>query len=172
MQDGMGSTPAERLLERAREGDAPAGHITGHALHYQRTLEGYLKAGNRPRWMERLTDIQRGTADARRRIGDAHERLRAEHAGDPAQFARRWREEAERFTSVFDELNVLIRQHNEWFPIERNLAINPRTRDYVLVNGRSYRREPIDVDWVLRHFPATWSPPSRPRPDGPGSSLR
>ena len=28
-----------------------------------------------------------------------------------------------------------------------------RTRDYVLINGRSYRREPLSAEWVLRHFP-------------------
>ena len=29
-----------------------------------------------------------------------------------------------------------------------------RTRDYVLINGRSYRREPLSAEWVLRQFPA------------------
>ena len=43
----------------------------------------------------------------------------------------------------FDELNELIRQHNEWYPIERDLPMDLRTRDYVLINGRSYRREPL-----------------------------
>ena len=54
----------------------------------------------------------------------------------------------------FEELNELIGQHNEWYPIERDLPMDLRTRDYVLINGRSYRREPLSADWVLRHFPA------------------
>ncbi len=29
-----------------------------------------------------------------------------------------------------------------------------RTRDYVLVGGRNYRREPLSSEWVLRQFPA------------------
>jgi hypothetical protein len=29
-----------------------------------------------------------------------------------------------------------------------------RTRDYVLVNGRSYRRPVLDSDWLLGEFPA------------------
>ena len=50
--------------------------------------------------------------------------------------------------------NERIRQHNEWFPIERQLPMDPRTRDYVLIHGRSYRREPLGADWVLSEFPA------------------
>ena len=40
----------------------------------------------------------------------------------------------------FDPVNELIRQHNEWYPVERNLPLDPRTRDYVKIRGRSYRR--------------------------------
>ena len=29
-----------------------------------------------------------------------------------------------------------------------------RTRDYVLINGRSYRREPLTPEWVFDQFPA------------------
>jgi len=32
--------------------------------------------------------------------------------------------------------------------------MNPRTKDYVLVNGRSYRREVLDAAWILERFPA------------------
>ena len=53
----------------------------------------------------------------------------------------------------FDDLNDLIRQHNEWYPIERDLPMDLRTRDYVLINGRSYRREPLSPQWVLERFP-------------------
>jgi hypothetical protein len=31
--------------------------------------------------------------------------------------------------------------------------MDPRTRDYVKVGGRSYRRDPLDVDWILSQFP-------------------
>jgi len=29
-----------------------------------------------------------------------------------------------------------------------------RTRDFVLINGRSYRRAELGPDWVLEHFPS------------------
>ena len=32
--------------------------------------------------------------------------------------------------------------------------MDPRTRDYVKVGGRSYRREPLDADWILARYPA------------------
>jgi hypothetical protein len=31
--------------------------------------------------------------------------------------------------------------------------MDPRTRDYVPIHGRSYRKVPLGPDWVLEHFP-------------------
>jgi hypothetical protein len=31
--------------------------------------------------------------------------------------------------------------------------MDPRTRDYVRIRGRSYRRERLDANWVLSQFP-------------------
>ena len=52
----------------------------------------------------------------------------------------------------FEDLNELIRTHNEWYPVERDLPMDLRTRDYVLVNGRSYRRRELDAGWILEQF--------------------
>jgi hypothetical protein len=83
---------------------------------------------------------------------DAHlEGLRAayaEHGADPA----RWRRLAESWN--FSEVNDLIDKHNRWFPIEARLPMDPRSRDFVRVGGRPYRRRPLDAAWVLEHFPA------------------
>ena len=145
-------SPTERLLDRNREGEDSGRGLSRHARQYQRTLEGYLQAGHRPRWMERLGEIDFGVARERRRVQNAYETLRAECGGDRRAFARRWRERAHRWS--FDEVNELIDQHNEWFPIERQLPMDPRTRDYVLIHGRSYRRQRLDAAWVLSEFPA------------------
>jgi hypothetical protein len=118
-------------------------------LQYARAVENYLTAGGPPRWMTRLVEIDRGIAREKRRLAEEHEAMR-EWAGD--EFASRWREYAQR--QRFDDLNELIDQHNEWFPVERNLAMDIRTRDFVLIHGRPYRREPLDADWVLERFPA------------------
>lgn len=146
-------TPVERVLRRDREGREGVGRpLSRQAMQRQRTLEGYLKGGNRPRWMERIVDIDSGVAHERTRLERAYRRLAEECAGDREELARRWRARAEAWR--FDDLNELIRQHNEWFPIERQLPVDPRTRDYVLINGRSYRRPTLDAAWVLEQFPA------------------
>ena len=55
----------------------------------------------------------------------------------------------------FGEVNTLIRQHNEWYPIERDLPMDIRTRDYVRVGGRSHRRPLLGPEWALQQFPPT-----------------
>jgi hypothetical protein len=150
------TTPVERLLARKREAEESGYKLSEHATQYQRTLEGYFQAGNRPRWMERLGEIQHGVTVARRRVEEAYRALQEELGHDREAFARRWRAMAGQFD--FDEHNTLVRQHNEWFPIERQLAIDPRTRDYVLINGRSYRRPELTPEWVLEQFPPEPAP--------------
>jgi hypothetical protein len=123
--------------------------LSDRARQSQRSLEAYLRAGIRPRWMERLMEIESGMARERRRLAAAHAALREECAGD--EFARRWRAVAA--TWRFEAINELIRTHNEWYPVERDLPMDLHTRDYVLVNGRSYRRRELGPDWVLEQFP-------------------
>jgi hypothetical protein len=149
----MDRSAAERVVKRDLDASTGLGKpISGRARMAQRSVEAYLKAGVRPRWMERIAEIDHSIAAQRRRFARAHRKLREECATDPAEFSRRWREYVERCR--FDELNELIAQHNEWYPIERDLPMDLRTRDYVLINGRSYRREPLSAEWVLAQFPA------------------
>ena len=54
----------------------------------------------------------------------------------------------------FGDVNELIDRHNRWYPAESRLPMDPRTGDYALVNGRSYRREPLGARWVLERFPS------------------
>jgi hypothetical protein len=101
--------------------------------------------------MERLIEIDRGIAAERSRLDAAYRALRGQCGRDRALFARRWRAAAAAWR--FDELNELIGQHNEWYPIERDLPMDPRTRDYVRIAGRSHRRRELSADWVLEQFP-------------------
>ena len=144
-------SPAERLLDKNRDPEDAGRPLSRHARQYQRTLEGYLQAGHRPRWMERLGEIDFGVARERRRLQRAYESLRAQCGEAAAGFARRWRDVARHWS--FADLNELIEQHNEWYPIERDLPMNPRTGDYVTVSGRSFRRPVLDTEWLLREFP-------------------
>jgi hypothetical protein len=51
-------------------------------------------------------------------------------------------------------VNELIERHNRWFPAEARLPMDPRTRDFVQINGSSYERQPLDQEWILSRFPA------------------
>ena len=150
MPDDVRFAPAERLVAPDREG--MGGPISRRSRWTPRTLEAYLRAGGRPRWMERIGEIEGGKAAAERRLKREYRRLRAECGDDRVTFARRWRAHAERFD--FSELNRLIDQHNDWYPMERDLPMDPRTGDYVLIRGRSYRRQRLDAQWILDRFPA------------------
>jgi hypothetical protein len=146
-------SPVERRIERSFEDTQVVGKpLSRRARQTRRSVEAYLKAGVLPRYMERLREIERETDDHKKRLERAYQALKEEHAGDRAEFARRWRARARSWR--FDALNELIDEHNEWYPIESQLPMDPRTRDYQRIRGRSYRREPFGADWVLRHFPA------------------
>jgi hypothetical protein len=120
-------------------------------MQHPSVVEAYLKAGVRPRWMERVSEIDHSIAFHRRDYARRYRRLREHYGDDDAAFAAHWREIAA--AARFDELNELIAVHNEWYPIERDLPMDIRTRDYVLINGRSYRRPLLGPEWVLEHFP-------------------
>ncbi len=54
----------------------------------------------------------------------------------------------------YDELNDLIDRHNAYFPAESRLPMDVRRRDYVLINGKPYRRARVGPAWALARFPA------------------
>jgi hypothetical protein len=150
-QDARSSV--ERLLERRVVDDVAAGRpLSRRARQTARSVEAYLKSGVRPRWMERLSDIDEGIAAEKQRLARAYRTLQDECGHDATLFARRWRAVAR--TWPFEALNELIEQHNEWYPVERQLPMDPRTRDYVRLGGRSYRRPVLGAEWVLEQFPA------------------
>jgi hypothetical protein len=146
-------SPVERTIARSYEDESGVGRpLSRRARQTRRTVEAYLRAGVIPRYMERLREIDSGIQAERQRLERSHGALREACAGDAELFAQRWRAVAEGWR--FDRLNELIRQHNEWYPIERELPMDPRTRDYVRIHGRSYRRPELGPEWVLSQFPA------------------
>src|SRR3954453_21128439 len=151
----MDRSAAERVVKQDLDETAGLGKpLSSRARMAQRSVEAYLKAGVRPRWMERIAEIDHSIAAQKHRLGRSYRALREECAGDRALFAERWTAFAQRCR--FDELNTLIEQHNEWHPIERDLPMALRPRDYVLINARSSRREPLSAEWVLQEFPASY----------------
>ncbi|MBB4663786.1 hypothetical protein [Conexibacter arvalis] len=145
-------TPAERILRRSADDTQHGRPLSSRARQAQRSVENYLKGGNPPRWMERIAEIDARTARELGELEEAWQALRAEHDGDREAFAAAWRAVAH--ARDFDELNALIRQHNDWYPVERDLPFDPRTGEYLKVHGRSYLRPLLGPEWVLERFPA------------------
>lgn len=146
-------SPAERLVAESRIGDEGVGRpLSDTARQRVRSVESVLRGDAIPRYIRRAAEIERGVREVERALAEAYAQLREETAGDDEAFARRWR--AHVVAQDFSELNVLIGQHNAWYPIERDLPIDLRTRDYVLVNGHDYRKPELDLAWVLARFPA------------------
>jgi hypothetical protein len=79
----------------------------------------------------------------------------ATEVADAEAFAREWRETARRWS--FAQVNELIDRHNRNFPAEARLPMDPRTRDFVKINGRSYLRETLNEQWILERWPADLS---------------
>ena len=94
-------------------------------------------------YMRRLREIDDLVDDHLERLSEAY----AEHDGT----SKSWQRIAARWN--FSEVNDLIERHNRWYPVEARLAMDPRSRDFVKVGGRDYRREPLDAAWILAHFP-------------------
>jgi hypothetical protein len=147
---GVRDVTPPSLQERARvEADADLNPLVGKPLrrrirNFRPEADTYLASLGGPLpYMQRLRDIELAEERHLERLAERHAELR----DDPAA----WRRVAERWD--FGEVNDLIDRHNRWFPVEARLRMDPRTRDFVNVGGRSYRREPLDVRWILDRFP-------------------
>ena len=117
-----------------------------------RALEAYIRSAILPRFIQRLREIEDEVIVHRSRLEREYADLRLSCAGDPQSFETRWRALAASWR--FDRVNELIEQHNEYYPIERDLPMDPRTGEYVMITGRSYRREPLGPEWILERFPS------------------
>ena len=122
------------------------------------SVESYLAARILPRYMERLREIHDEMSVHTVRLRQAYARLREACREDAELFERRWRATAASWD--FRYVNDLIAEHNEYYPIESRLPLDPRSGDYVKRGGRSYRREPLDAAWVLERFPARTETPA------------
>lgn len=147
-----------RFAVTREAGETPSGKVGARRPFSRRLVRGpeaveaYLRADSLPRYMQRLREIENEFQAQRRRLETAYRALEAAWGHDPETFSRRWRVRAR--ACRFERLNQLIREHNEWYPVEASLPMDPRTCDYVPVNGRSYRRIELGPDWVLAHLPA------------------
>jgi hypothetical protein len=149
-------TPRERRERELLEADLESSPVRGTVLrqrvrNFRPDPESAVRALSGPTvWMRRLRAIEDAAEQHERQLEQAWRAI-AEELEEPQAFAAAWRELAESWS--FAQVNELIERHNRNFPAEARLAMDPRTRDFVRVNGRSYLREPLDARWILDRFP-------------------
>jgi hypothetical protein len=141
-------TPRDRREREALAEDLQGNPLSGAPLrrrwrNFRPDADAQLAALGGPlAWMRRLRAIELEIELHEQQLAEAYE-LR--------ESPEEWRQLAE--TWDFSEVNDLIERHNRHYPAESRLPMNPRTGDFVLVNGRPYTREPLDADWILTRFP-------------------
>ena len=146
-------TPRDRRNLEGLDADLRDSPLRGRELplrlrNFRPDAGSYLASLGGPLpYMARLREIDALTIQHEQRLASAYEQF-GHDAEAWAAAARRW---------DFGDVNELIGRHNRWYPAESRLPMDPRTGDYALVNGRSYRRRPLDASWVLERFP---SPPA------------
>ena len=155
---GVREGTAREVLQRRRlERELARSGLEGRAV--ERRLRNFRPAADRyvaslggplP-YMVRLRQIHEETRAHAERLGEAWLELARECGGNGRLFARRWRATAARWN--FAAVNELIERHNRYYPAESNLPMDPTTGDFVLVGGKPYRKDPLDVEWVLERFP-------------------
>lgn len=150
-------TPRGRRERAGLVEDLASSPLLGRPLHlrlrnFRPGADSYLASLGGPLpYMTRLREIDAATAAHVIALGDAWRALAVE-SQDTAAFSRRWRAAAQRWS--FHEVDDLIDRHNRWYPVESRLPMDPKTGNHALVNGRDYRRRPLDAAWVLELYPA------------------
>jgi hypothetical protein len=140
-------TPASQQERSRVEADYELNPLVGKPLPrriraFRVDAGNYLTALGGPLpYMQRLNQIDAAVETHERRLAEAYQERRAD-----------WRAVAEAWD--FEDVNELIDKHNRWFPMEARLPMDPKTRDFVTIGGKSYRREPLDAAWILARFPA------------------
>jgi hypothetical protein len=141
-------TPRDRREREGLEEDMRGNPLAGQPLrqrvrNFRPTADAQIAALGGPlAWMRRLRAIELATELHEHQLAEAYE-LRE----SPEQ----WHALAEAWD--FSEVNDLIERHNRYYPTESRLPMNPRTGDFVRVNGKPYTRDPLDAEWILTRFP-------------------
>ena len=149
-------TPQERRDRELIEADLEGSPVKGQPLrqrlrNFRPDADSAIRALGGPTiWMRRLRAIEDLEDQHLEQLGLAWRELAAE-TSDSAEFASRWREVTSQWS--FAQVNELIDGHNRNFPAEAKLPMDPRTRDFVRINGRKYQRDPLDAAWILERFP-------------------
>jgi hypothetical protein len=150
-------TAQDRRDRKVIEDDLATSPVKGQPMrqrlrNFRPDADSVIRALSGPTvWMRRLRAIEDQLDRHEQQLDEAYRELR-EQVSDPVEFGRLWRATAE--TWSFAEVNELIERHNRNFPAEARLPMDPRTRDFVKINGKPYQRDLLDAEWILARWPA------------------
>ncbi len=142
-------TPRDREERRMLEADLATSPVKGAPLrqrlrNFRPDADAAIRAlGGPPHWMRRLRAIEDELEWHEVNSRSAWRTLAAE-SRDADEFARRWRETARRWSFRADQ-QARSTSTTANFPAEARLPMDPRTRDFVRINGRPYQRELLDA---------------------------
>ena len=154
----------ERRERQILERDLAGAPFRGRRVEPRRNFfrpspESYVTSLGGPLpYMIRLREIAEETQAHEQALERAWRELSEACAGDEGAFARRWRGIARRWN--FTAVNDLIARHNRYYPAEARLPMDPRTRDFALVNGEPYCKPLLDAEWILARFPPVLGAPA------------
>jgi hypothetical protein len=152
-------TPRDRREREVIEQDLTGSPVKGKPLRQRlRNFRpdadaGIMALGGPTAWMRRLRAIEDAVERHEQQLAEAWHELAVETG--PPEFPDAWRRTVERWS--FAEVNELISRHNRFFPAEAKLPMDPRTRDFVKIRGKPYRRDLLDARWILEQFPADYT---------------
>jgi len=150
-------TPRDRRERQLLEDELDTSPVKGKPLrqrlrNFRPDADSAIRALGGPTiWMRRLRAIEDELDRHEQQLDEAWRTL-ADEVSDPDEFARLWRATAAMWS--FAQVNELVERHNRNFPAEARLPMDPRTRDFVKINGRPYQREPLGEHWILERWPA------------------
>ena len=142
-------TPRDRREREALDEDLRSLELTGKPVrlrlrNFVPGADTYLAASRGPlAYMLRLREIEKQTAEHEAKLAAAQSRS----SSDGERVARRRRGVVVRRGERPD------RAPQPLVPGRVGAAMDPRTGDFALVNGRGYKLEPLDADWALARFP-------------------
>ena len=150
-------TPRDRREREALAEDVQGNPLAGEPLrrrlrNFRPDADAQIAALGGPlAWMRRLRAIEAAIELHEQRLAEAWDELETESGAGTKRFQHEWSALADGWD--FGDVNDLIERHNRHYPAESRLPMNPRTGDFVLINGRPYTREPLAAAWVLARFP-------------------
>jgi len=111
-----------------------------------------LAVSGPPYYAVRARQIEQLTDQLMKDLTINYRKMAEQFGHHPEVFSRRWKKAVE--SIELDMLNDLIERHNNYFPIEANLAIDPKSEALMFGAAPWEPKEKVTTESLLQRFPA------------------